>query len=153
MYFGHMHLFPHTLPHPFPSLSTLPCILYHPLDLICLAQKFLDVWWSTRVGLTYQDLHQQRKCSSLSQQLAVADSSMVRSDTGCPTPSPCQDLDWVHAVVSSVSWAVRHPAMAMSMPLALLLFLPSLQPGSLSFGQDLCIPFRAQHFAFLPVIF
>jgi hypothetical protein len=37
---------------------------------------------------------------------------MVRSDTGCPTPSPCQDLDWVHAVVSSVSWAVRHPAMA-----------------------------------------
>jgi hypothetical protein len=46
-------LFPiHSLPH----LPYLASSIY-PLDLICLAQIFLDVWWSTRVGLSYQDLH------------------------------------------------------------------------------------------------
>lgn len=129
MYFAHVH----------PPLPTLPRSIpfsIHPilhLHLVCLDQIFLDVWSSTRVWLTSQGYTSRENRLSLSQPLAVANSSMVRSGIGCPTPSPCQDLVWAHAVVTTVCSDVQLPAVSgrefpctHSLPPGLIPSLPSL---------------------------
>lgn len=126
MYFAHVHPPLPTLPRPIPF--SIHAILN--LHLVCLDQIFLDVWSSTRMWLTSQGYTSRENRLSLS---AIANSSMVRSGIGCPTPSPCQDLVWAHAVVTTASSDVQLPAVsgrefpcAHSLSPALIPSLPSL---------------------------